>query len=75
MAQSWPWNSQIAVKKKSKDQRTKDPLLIDKIILAGMAWIDYKKAYNMVFHSWLKICTMFRAAENMQMLLVNSTEK
>ena len=41
---------------------TKDQLLIDKAILRdsrnrhtnlGMAWIDYKKAYDMVPHSWI----------------------
>ena len=43
-------------------RRTKDQLLIDKAILKNcrrrltnlsMAWIDYKKAYDMVPHSWI----------------------
>ena len=41
---------------------TKDQLLIDKMVLndckkrhtnLGMAWIDYKKAYDMIPHSWI----------------------
>ena len=45
-----------------KSRGTKDQLLIDKTILRdcrkrhtnlGMAWIDYKKAYDMVPHSWI----------------------
>ena len=47
---------------KKKSRRTKDQLLIDKTILhdlrkthtnLGMVWIDYKKAYDMVPHSWI----------------------
>ena len=47
---------------KKRSRGTKDQLLIDKMILRdcrkihtnlGMAWIDYKKAYNMVPHSWI----------------------
>ena len=45
-----------------RSRGTKDQLLIDKTVLnscrkthtyLGMAWIDYKKAYDMVPHSWL----------------------
>ena len=41
---------------------TKDQLLIDKMVLnvcknkhtnLGMTWIDYKKAYDMIPHSWI----------------------
>ena len=44
---------------------TKDQLLVDKAILKNcwrrltnlsMAWIDYKKAYDMVPHSWILKC-------------------
>ena len=44
---------------------TKDQLLIDKMVLAdckrkrknlAMAWVDYKKAYDMVPHSWIIEC-------------------
>ena len=47
---------------KKKSRGTKDQLLTDKTILQdwrkrhtnlGMAWIDYKKAYDMVPHSWI----------------------
>ena len=45
-----------------KSRGTKDQLLINKTILRdcrkrhtnlGMIWIDYKKAYDMVPHSWI----------------------
>ena len=40
-----------------------------------MAWIDYKKAYNMVPHSWIIECLdLFGVAENIKSLLVNSME-
>eukprot|EP00795_Rhopilema_esculentum_P016163 gene16163-biopygen5458 len=53
-------NEQKGCRKKSKG--TKDQLLIDKTILRdckkkhknlAMAWVDYKKAYDMVPHSWI----------------------
>ena len=43
-------------------RKTKDQLLVDKMVLTdckkghtylGMAWIDYKKAYDMIPHSWI----------------------
>ena len=45
-----------------KNRGTKYQLLIDKMVLAdckrkpknlAMAWVDYKKAYDMVPHSWI----------------------
>ena len=57
---------------------------IDKMILRNckrqttgleMAWIDYKKASEMVPHNWLKKCMMFGVAENMQKVLSNSMKK
>ena len=48
-----------------KSRGTKDQLLIDKMILQdcrrrhtnlAMAWVDYKKAYDMVPHSWIMEC-------------------
>merc|ERR1711911_225066 len=57
---------------------TKDQLLIDKMILKdakkgknlAMAWIDYKKAYDMVPHSWiLEAMNMFKVAGNVAELL------
>ena len=47
---------------KKESRGTKDELLIDKTILRdcrkrhtnlGMAWINYKKVYDMVPHSWI----------------------
>ena len=47
---------------KRKCQGTKDQLVMDRFILQNcrkrkanlsMAWVDYKKAYNMVSHSWI----------------------
>ena len=53
---------------------TKHQLLIDKTIMKdckkrhtnlSMAWIDYKKAYDFVPHSWIKECMeIFGIAEN-----------
>ena len=48
--------------RRRKSRGTKDQLLIDKMILAdckrkpknlAMAWVDYKKAFDMVPHSWI----------------------
>ena len=42
----------------------------------AMAWIDYKKAYDMVPHSWIIECLdLFGVAENIKSLSVNSMEK
>ena len=39
----------------------------------SMAWIDYKKAYDMVPHSWiLKCLEMVRGAKNMITIISNS---
>ena len=39
----------------------------------AMAWIDYKKAYDMVPYSWIIECLdLFGVAENIKSLLVNS---
>ena len=61
---------------------TKDQLLIDKTVLRdykkrdtnlAMAWIDYKKDYDMVPHSWISECLeMFCIANNGQDFLKNS---
>ena len=62
-----------------KSKGTKDQLLIDKAILRdcrkrktnlAMAWIDYRKAYDFVPHSWILEClNMFGIAENIKTLL------
>ena len=42
----------------------------------AMVWIDYKKAYDMVPHSWIIECLdLFGVAKNIKSLLVNSMEK
>ena len=42
----------------------------------AMAWIDYKKTYDMVPHSWIIECLdLFGVAENIKSLLVNNMEK
>ncbi len=58
---------------------TKDQLLIDKTVLRdcrkrhtnlAMAWIDYKKAYDFVPHSWISECMeIFGIAENVRNFL------
>ena len=41
-----------------------------------MTWLDYKKAYDMVPHSWIIECLdLFGVAENIKKLLANSMEK
>ena len=41
----------------------------------AMAWIDYKKAYDMVPHYWIIECLdLFGVAENIKSLLLNSME-
>ena len=64
-----------------KSRGTKDQLLIDKMVIRnckrrqtglGMAWVDNKKAYDMIQHSWIIKCLqMFGAPTNM----ISSLEK
>ena len=66
-------------------RRTNDLFCIDRAVIKevesrnknlAMAWVDYKKAYNMVPHSWIIECLdLFGVAENIKSLLVNSMEK
>ena len=61
---------------------TKDQLLIHKTVLRdckkrhanlAMVWIDYKKAYDMVSHSWISECLqMFGIASSGQNFLNNN---
>ena len=63
---------------------TKDQLLIDKMIIKnckrrliglGMAWIDFRKAFDMVPHSWIIKCmSMFGVADNIISVLSKSME-
>ena len=67
---------------RNSSRGTKDQLLIDKMVLKdaksvkknlAMAWIDYKKAYDMVPHSWLiEVMDIFGVAGNIAGLLRNS---
>ena len=64
---------------------TNDLLFIDRAVIKEvkstkknlvMDWIDYKKAYVMVPHSWITKCLdLFGVAENAKSLLLNSMEK
>ena len=64
---------------------TNDLLYIDRAVIKevksrnknlAMARIDYKKAYNMVPHSWIIECLdLFEEAHNIKSFLVNSMEK
>ena len=66
-------------------RRTNDLLYNDRAVVKevksriknlAMAWIDYKKANDMVLHSWSIECLdLFGVAENIKSLLVNSMEK
>ena len=70
---------------RKKSRGTKDQLLIDKRILKhckrnqrnlAMAWIDYRKAYDMVPHSWLlESLKMVGVADNVIQMLENSMQK
>ena len=63
---------------------TNDLLYIDRTVIKevksrnkdlAMAWIDYKKAYDMVPHSWIIECLdLFRVAETIKSLSVNNME-
>ena len=65
--------------------RTIDLLYIDRAVIKevksrkknlAMTWIDYKKAYDIVPHSWIIECLdLFVVVENIKSLLVNSMEK
>ena len=62
-------------------RRTNDLLYIDRAVIKevksrnknlAMAWINYKKAYDMVPHSWIIKCLdLFVVAENIKSLLVS----
>ena len=68
-----------------KSRGMKDQLLIDKTILKdfrkrrtnlAMAWIDYRKAYDFVPHSWILEClNMLGIADNVRSFLEKSMKK
>ena len=76
-------NEQKGCKRRSRG--TKDQLLIDKTVLKNcrkrhtnlaMAWIDYKKAYDFIPHSWIKECTeLMGIAGNVRELLLKSMKQ
>ena len=67
---------------RKQSRGTKDQLLIDKMIMKdakqgrknlSMGWIDYKKAYDMVPHSWLlEVVDLMGVAGNVASLLASS---
>ena len=71
--------------RRRKSMGTKDQLLIDKTILKdcrkrktnlAMAWIDHKKAYYFVPHSWILECLdMLGIANNVRRFLEKSIKK
>ena len=64
---------------------THDLIYIDKMVLRevkrrrknlAMCWIDYRKAYDMVPHSWIIECLdLFKVAKNVRNLLTETMEK
>ena len=70
---------------KKGSRGTEDKLLIDKMVIKnckrrltglGVAWVDYKKAYDMIPHSWIrKTLEMFGIADNVRNLTRESTQK
>ena len=67
---------------KRKARGTQEQLIIDKTIIKNckrrhknlsIAWIDYRKAYDMVPHSWIIECLdMIGVAENLKELIARS---
>ena len=68
---------------RKQSRGTKDQLLIDKAVMLqarnrnlAMAWVDYKKAYDMVPHSWLlEVTEMMGVAGNVRGMMEKSMEK
>ena len=70
---------------RKRSRGTNDLLYIDRVVIREvksrkknltMTWIDYKKVYAMIPHSWIQECLdLFGVAENVQTLLLNSIEK
>ena len=68
-----------------RSRGTKDQLLIDRRVMqeakrlkknVAMAWVDYKKAYDMVPHSWVTaMLEWVGVADNIRDLMVNSMKK
>ena len=68
-----------------ESRRTKDQLLIDRMVLQhckkrhtnlAITWVDYRKAYDMVPHSWIIECLEFlHIAGNIKQFLTRSVTK
>ena len=65
-----------------KCRGTKDQLLIDKMVMMNskgrktnlsMAWIDYKKAFDMISHSWLTECLEIQGTEENTIRFLKNT--
>ena len=66
---------------KRNSRGTKDQVLLDKALIRdwkrsstnlAMAWIDYRKAYDMIPHSWISDCLeVFGVTENTRNVLVS----
>ena len=76
---------QLPVSSKKDSRGPHNSLCIDMAVIIevksrnknlAMAWIDYKKAYDMVPHSWIiEFLDLFGVAVNIKNLLLNSMEK
>ena len=70
---------------KRESRGTKDQLLIDRTVLKdfkkrhfnlSMVWIYYRKAYDLLLHSWVNECVeMFGTAENLRTFLQKSMQQ
>ena len=70
---------------RKKSSGTKDQILIDKMILQdckqkhknlAMAWVDYRKAYDLVPHSWILECLELAGiSENIKNFIDNTMKK
>ena len=65
-----------------KSKGTKDHLLVDKLVMfltkrnrrnLRMIWIDYRKAYDSMPHTWiLEVLKLYKIADNVYNFLLNS---
>ena len=77
--QSWPWEQKGCMR---KSKGTKDHLLVDKLVMfltkrnrrnLRMIWIDYRKAYDSMPHTWiLEVLKLYKIADNVYNFLLNS---
>ena len=70
---------------KRNSRGTKDQALVDKAVLKdckrrstnlAIAWIDYRKVYDIIPHSWISECLeLLGIAENTKKFLISSMNK